>query len=271
MSDIEISSGLYSLSRRLLGTVCLSIIFLLPCKAHPAIDLVARFLEKPEKSSDFKLYMQSPLRQKLVSEHNIVAHDPAANDASNWSGCQVGKGVLAGTFRDISACAAAACYGRDVTVEEMKNLSYNEAENVIRWIWNQIHGSKISNQSVANLTMHIQMQYGNIRIVQAALNSMGAKLRLSGRMDRATQLAMANACKADAADTYNQIRNQLIIAYGRMRGTYTFVRIINKEFPPKISVKRLYKDFVNASFVQMQTIYKGIAPKVERTANVFFV
>lgn len=210
--------------------------------AHPAIDLIYSFFEPVPKDSDFSKYMQSPLRQKLSSHENTATEDPNANDASNWSGCQTGKGVLAGTFRDISACAVSACYGRDVTVAEMKNLSYFEAEKVINWIWDKIQASKIPNQSVANLVMHIQMQYGNIKIVQLALNEMGAKLRLSGRMDSKTQEALLNFTRLDRADTFNQIRKQLIHAYDRMRGTSIYVRIINKEFPPMISIRGLYRE-----------------------------
>jgi hypothetical protein len=186
--------------------------------------------------------MQSPLRQKLSSHENTGIEDPNVDDASNWSGCQTGKGILAGTFRDISACAVSACYGRDVTVAEMKNLSYLEAEKVIHWIWNRIQASKIPNQSVANLVMHIQMQYGNIRIVQLALNEMGAKLRLSGRMDGKTKEALLKFTRMDSADTFNQIRKQLIHAYGRMNGTKIYVRIINREFPPMISLRGLYRE-----------------------------
>ena len=242
----------------------------IPAQAHPALDMLSRFFENPDSKSDFKQYMQSPLRQKLSSEHNTAVESPTADDASNWSGCQVGKGVLAGTFRDISACAVSACYGRDVTIEEMKNFSYKEAEAVINWIWNQIGGSKIPDQSVANLTMHIQMQYGNIRIVQAALNNMGAKLRLSGRMDRKTQQALVKYCKEDAADTFNQIRNQLLNAYKRLRGTHLYVRIINKEYPPKISLKRWYNDFLETSWNSVGLFYAAFLPKVERAVKVFW-
>jgi hypothetical protein len=213
--------------------------------AHPALDMLSLFFKAVPQKSEFKKYMETPLRQKLSSEKNVsLVHNP--NDGSNWSGCQVGKGVLAGTFRDISACAASACYGRDVTVEEMKNLSYVQAEKVVHWLWDFIQAEDIPDQSVANLTMSIQMQYGNIRIVQSALNQLGANLRLNGRMDKKTLQAIQFYTLRDSTEVYNSIRNELIKAYGRMSGSATYINILNREYPPQLS----FEDYYNIQLIK---------------------
>jgi len=233
--------------------------------AHPSIELAWNFFFKKKEQSDFKQYINSPLRQKLLSASNSNLASPAIHDGSNWSGCQMGKGVLAGTFRDVSACAASACYGRDISVEEMKNLDYNEAVKIIEWIWNKIYGSSIPDQSVANLTMHIQMQFGNIRIVQHALNSKGYKLRLSGSMNRATLNALKTACQIDSYETYNIIREELLTTFLSMRGAHVYVRVISKEFPPKNSVSKIYKTILVNSFRGIKYFSSELVSKIELT------
>ena len=245
----------------------LNVQFCQQLSAHPAIDLLYRFFEAEPQKSDFKKYMQTPLRQKLSSAENVsLTHNP--NDGSNWSGCQVGKGVLAGTFRDISACAASACYGRDVTVDEMKNLSYADAEKVVHWLWKFIQASDIPNQSVANLTMAIQMQFGNIIIVQSALNKIGAKLRLSGRMDKKTLDAIKSYTQRDAAETFNSIRNDLIAAYGRMSSAHIYITILNKEYPKQFSLRCFYHE--NAELMsQLGNIYlEKFILEIRKLSNV---
>lgn len=233
--------------------------------AHPSVELAWNFFFKKKEQSDFKQYINSPLRQKLLSSSNSNLASPSKHDGSNWSGCQIGKGVLAGTFRDVSACAASACYGRDISIEEMKNLDYNAAVKIIEWIWNKIYGSSIPDQSVANLTMHIQMQFGNIRMVQNALNSKGYNLRSTGAMNRATLNALQNACDKDAIETYNIIREELLSTFKSMRGSHLYIRVVSKEFPPKTSLKKMYRDLIVGSFNGIKYFSSELVSKIELT------
>ncbi len=203
------------------------LLYVASCNAHPLDFLFPK--------AEFKAYMQTPLRQKLLDSLNNGMHQPNPKDASNWTSCQVGKGQLVGTFRDISACAASACYQRAVSIEELANFSYEQAEGVIRWIWDKIHADKIPDQAIANLYMHIQMHYGNLRVVEKALVKMGYPLKVDGRIYRQEQKYLIEISKIAPFYTYNQIRAALAEAYAGDRPQYrkAFFRYLNKEFPPQ--------------------------------------
>lgn len=203
-----------------------------PFQTAKAIDYTAlsRLLGR---NAEFHFYIEMPLRQALtvVENNNLAA--PSPNDASNWTGCQVGKGILSGTARDISACAASAYYGRAVDIEEMATLSYRDAYKIIESIWDGIQASEIPNQDIANLVMHIQMHYGNLRIVQKALQAMGANLKINGRMDKATLEALVEHAFWTPTRTFNEIRNSLKTAYQKSPYRKAFLKALNREFPVK--------------------------------------
>ena len=61
-------------------------------------------------------------------------------------------GVLMGTNYGISAPTLQSYLGRTPTMEDMKNLTYQEAVSIyIEMYWNKIFGNEIKNQSVALL------------------------------------------------------------------------------------------------------------------------
>ena len=204
-----------------------------PLQLNAGIDY-SKLVQLLDRNASFQQYLDMPLRQKLTVAENNNLSAIAANDASNWTGCQVGKGILSGTARDISACAASVYFEKEVTVEDMAKLSYEEASNIIRSIWDGIEASAIPDQDVANLVMHIQMHYGNLRIVQRGLNAMGSKLRLNGRMDKATLDALVVNSFWKPRATYNQIRLALKNAYKRSRYPSAFLKALKKEFPEKV-------------------------------------
>jgi hypothetical protein len=184
----------------------------------------------------FEAYMNTNLRKKLTSHVNDATVNPRADDAGNWTGGVQGKGKLVGTYRDIAAVTACAYYGKKtVTPEELRAIDENEAKRIIKWIWDSINASEIPDQDVANITMHIKMHYGNIRIVQRALNSLGENLKLSGTMNKPTLKALQKHTKSDAINTYNVIRTKLKHSYSRSNPVYRkgFMRIIENDFPLK--------------------------------------
>lgn len=196
--------------------------------------------------ADFEHYMNTPLRQKLLDTINNGMHSPRPHDASNWTGCRVGKGELVGTFRDISACAASACYKRDVTVDELANFSYDQAKGVIRWIWDGIKATELPDQKIADLYMHIQMHYGNVKVVEKALDKMGYKVSLNGRMRPYEFQQFIEASKKTPFQTYNQIRDCLKTAYAGDNPHFrkAFLKFLDKEFP----VRTIFSDRLENSF-----------------------
>jgi hypothetical protein len=185
--------------------------------------------------SDFEHYMQTPLRQKLLDTLNNGMDNPRPHDASNWTGCRVGKGTLVGTFRDISACAASACYQREVTVDELANFTYDQAKGVIRWIWDGIDATELPDQKIADLYMHIQMHYGNLKVVEKALRKMGYEVWLDGRMKNYEFESFLDASKKQPYRTFNEIRTCLADAYAGDNPKFRrgFLKFLDEEFPER--------------------------------------
>jgi hypothetical protein len=136
----------------------------------------------------------------------------------------------------------------------MKKFSFNDAKRVMEWMWKKIACGEIPDQSVANLTMHIQMQFGNIRIVQLALNKMGENVYPSGRMDKKSLLLLQKYCREDANWLFNEIKVQVRSAYQKMYRSHIYIRSINKEFPDKFSFNHYFKtsyETVKVTFINM--------------------
>jgi hypothetical protein len=191
--------------------------------------------------SSFEKYMRLPHRQLLTSAQNDGTINPRADDAGNWTGGVVGVGNLVGTYRDISAVAASAYYGYPVTVSKLRSIDYNEAKRIIKWIWDSIDASQIPDQDVANITMHIKMHFGNIQLVQKALNQLGERLELDGVMGPKTLAAIQRQSRLQPVLTYNRIRAQLKAAYEKSNPVYRegFMNVL-KDFPKKASSMRYW-------------------------------
>lgn len=95
------------------------------------------------------------------------------NDSGNYV-----DGVLIGTNYGISAPTLQSYLGRTPTMEDMKNLTYQQAVSIyIEMYWNKIFGNEIKNQSVALLVYDgsVNQGRGAMRtIVGEAMRSMGS-------------------------------------------------------------------------------------------------
>ena len=193
------------------------------------------------KGANFERYMQMPWRQKLTSASNDGTINPRADDLGNWPSGQIGVGPLVGTFRDISAWALTAYRGHTVTVQELRALTYADAKEVIKWIWDGIRAGEIQDQDVANITMHIKMHFGNIRLVQEALNNLGEKLDIDGTLGQKTLDAINRQIRKGPARLYNAIRAKLKAAYERSNPVYRkgFLNVLS-DFPEKSTNKRYW-------------------------------
>lgn len=186
----------------------------------------------------FERYMNLPHRKKLTSAANDGTSNPRADDAGNWTGCGAGQGRLVGTYRDISACLYQQYKGRPIYVEDMRAMTYAEAKEIIRSIWDKMKLSEVPNQDVANITMHIKMHFGNVKIVQRALNLLGERLSTDGLMGSKTLAALKRQTSLRPTATYNKIRSLLVQAYEKSNPVYRkgFMSLL-EDFPPKSGAK----------------------------------
>lgn len=89
---------------------------------------------------------------RFIDAHAYIAESEGGfqqmtNDTGNYV-----DGVLIGTNYGISAPTLKAFLGRTPTMEDMKNLTYQEAVSIyLDRYWNRIIGNEIKNQSVALL------------------------------------------------------------------------------------------------------------------------
>jgi hypothetical protein len=249
------------IKKRFLALAFLGFAMSTPFQLHAGnIINYSKLVRTLNRNASFQQYLDMPLRQKLTAAENNNLSAIDSTDASNWTSCQVGKGTLAGTARDISGCAAAIYFQKEVTAEDMAKLSYDDASNIIRSIWDHIKASAIPDQDVANLVMHIQMHYGNIRIVQKGLNQMGNKLRLSGRMDKATLNALVVSSFWKPSATYIQIRLALKSEYQKSPYRRAFLRALKREFPEKI-------DYIALAFVAIKDWQQKLTTQTQQIAS----
>ena len=189
--------------------------------------------------ANFEKYIQMPWRQKLLQAANDGTINPRSDDAGNWDSGQIGVGKLLGTYRDISAVLAKSYYKREITVQDLRNIDYNEAKIIIKWMWDGIRASEIKDQDVANIIFHIKMHFGNVRLAQEALNKLGENLSVDGSLGSKTLDAINRQIRRNPAKLYNAIRANLKAAYERSNPVYTkgFMKLLS-DFPEKSTIKK---------------------------------
>ena len=183
-------------------------------------------------------YMNSEPRYKLTQASNDgTATGPYGlnpNDRGNWTGCNIGAGQLVGTFRDWSACAEAYFLGYAPTAQQLRNLSFNDVKERIRPIWNAERVGQLANQDVANIYMHTRLHYGNIRVVQRALQALGEDMVVDGVSGPFTQAALLKWSQKNPTRLYNAIREELRQSYQQQYSAYPgFLIALDRDFPPK--------------------------------------
>lgn len=189
-------------------------------------------------------FLNSPLRSTLTSSANDGTSDnpghPKSNDAGNWTGCERNKGNLVGTYRDISACMLSDYLGRPATKADLKALSEQDAKDLIKiYFWDKLQSDRLTDQDVANISNHVFMHYGNVRVVQKSLNRLGDNLTEDGIPGPLTNAALRAKTAENPDKTYNTIREELRKAYASnsvVEYREPFLRQLDLYFPVKETV-----------------------------------
>lgn len=194
--------------------------------------------------ASFDLYMASEPRNRLSSAANDSTGNPNPIDAGNWTGCGRNQGNLVGTYRDWSACAETQWLGRPPTVTDMRSITYNDLKQRIkRQFWDRTGIEDIPDQDIANIFMNIFMGYGNVRLVQRALNDeFGLNLAVDGSMIKTlsngqlgeTYTALLRNSRIYPARTYNAIWDKLYESFSAQYNTFPgLLNSLLNDFPPK--------------------------------------
>lgn len=170
-------------------------------------------------------YMRSEPRATLTKASNsaLMHINPGAvraDDAGNWTGCSVGSGNLVGTHRDLSACMASHILGRPITSEELGKYTEAQVSEIFIDEFNNLGLNQLTNQSVANLVMHIKLHFGNVRVVQLALNDLGENVSVDGSMGPETLEALKKETRKNPTATHNAIKNRLEQSYQNANPVY---------------------------------------------------
>lgn len=99
------------------------------------------------------------------------------NDSANYC-----DGVLIGTNKGISAIGYKGYYGKCPTVEQMKNLTEQQAGAIFKKnYWDKVNGDKIENPSVAQMMMQYIIGSGASQLsdIKQIANATGGKNTLS--------------------------------------------------------------------------------------------
>lgn len=96
------------------------------------------------------------------------------NDPGNWTGGKIGLGLLIGTNHGISAPVLMRYLRRTPTVEDMKNLKAETAQEIYRKnYWNLIKGDEINDQNLANIIYDNAVNSGAVTAVKMIQREVG--------------------------------------------------------------------------------------------------
>lgn len=133
-------------------------------------------------------------------------------------------GVYVGTNWGISARFYEQIIGYPPTVQDMKNLTKEEAKNIYRiHFWDKLKASEIKSQQVANTIVDMQVNSGRgARIAQQVLNThFGKNLNVDGVIGPKTIQAINSVPPSEFVDKYNDAR----ISYYKGIGNTAWIRI----------------------------------------------
>lgn len=158
------------------------------------------------------------------------------DDAGNYNSGKVGVGELIGTNRSISAPALSSWRGYPVTKQEMMDLSLAEAKEIMKAkFWDKVKGDEINSQLIAEFVGDLKSSTGNIKIIQKALNNLGASLMVDGAMGEQSLKALNDALKRKGEKAvYDAIRAECLVFFAAMSNRKygeAQVKHLDKDYP----------------------------------------
>lgn len=115
------------------------------------------------------------------------------------------NGKLIGTNHGVTARTYAGYLGRDVTVDDVKNMSYDTALKIYKKIfWDFFQGDKVNNQSVANLVFDGTVNQGIYGMANIYKKATGEKLSADSINSHANQEKLFEQVKEARKEAYNK-------------------------------------------------------------------
>jgi len=184
-----------------------------------------------EKLATFEGWYDDPNGRRYRRTRGNDEYQKDPNDRGNYY-----NGVLVGTNRSISAPAYASYLGRPVTESDMRAITESTARAFYKSkVWDEIRGSEIKFQKIANLIADSKSSGGGEAATQRALNSLGENLKVDSNFGKLTIAALNRQIEKNAAKIYNEIRNEVIKHYqntGQTRYIESWIDTLNRDYPP---------------------------------------
>lgn len=128
-------------------------------------------------------------------------------DHGNWTGGRIGLGVQIGTNMSISAPVLSDWLGREATLQDMKNLTENQALDIYyQNYWLPIKGDQINSQKIANFLADMKSSGGGVWNIQKALNDLGENVIVDGYVGNGTLDAINRQILKSVASLNNAFR-----------------------------------------------------------------
>jgi len=174
-----------------------------------------------------------------------VTYQNLYNDSGNWTGGQVGVGIQAGTNRSISAPVLSAWRGHQVTAQEMKALTAEEAKAIYKAkYWDKILANDIYSQIIAEFAADMKSSMGNSKPLQRALNDIGYPVSVDGNLGPQTLSAINAAQLAGKTPMlYNAYRQRMIQHYqGVPNFAAALIEQLNDDYPERTANDPIFQD-----------------------------
>lgn len=114
------------------------------------------------------------------------------------------KGKLVGTNHGVTGTTYAEYLGRDVTADDVKNMSYDTALKIYKKVfWDYFQGDKVNNQSVANLVFDGTVNQGKYGMANIYKNTIGEKMTADS-INSKNQEQLFNELKEARKSEYNK-------------------------------------------------------------------
>lgn len=151
-------------------------------------------------------------------------------DPGNWTGGKVGVGSLIGTNYGISAPTLKAWLGREPSVSDMQNLTYDTALQIYKKnYWDALNLDNINNQDIANVLYDGSVNEGVGGIKKIAADSLGTSYSPTAVNQYPDQQALFNAIKSGRAAFYDKMGGSFLNSWLNRLKNFTWTGVQQAE------------------------------------------